>query len=132
MDVVQLKRIPLFQSASDEDLKIVATFAKDKEVPEGTVLMKEGGFSNELMAIEEGEAEVLKDGEKVADLGPGDFFGEAGLLEKTPRNASVVAKTRVKVIMIERWEIPRMKKKSPQIVEELRKTLEERGAGVGD
>ena len=45
------------------------------------------------MAIEEGEAEVTRDGEHVADLGPGDFFGEMGLLEKTLRNATVTAKT---------------------------------------
>ena len=44
------------------------------------------------MAIEEGEAEVLRGGEQLADLGPGDFFGEMGLLEHDKPNATVVAK----------------------------------------
>jgi hypothetical protein len=45
VDAAQLKRIPLFSDASDEELKQVAAFAQDKEVPEGEVVLEEGGFS---------------------------------------------------------------------------------------
>ena len=43
------------------------------------------------MAIEEGTADVIRGDETIATLGPGDFFGEIGVLEKTLRTASVVA-----------------------------------------
>ena len=95
MDASQLKRIPLFSDASDEELKQVAAFAQSKEVPEGEVIVEEGGFSRELLAIEEGTAEVTRDGEKIADLGPGDVFGEAGMLDDSMRSATVTATSRL-------------------------------------
>ena len=58
MDAVQLKQIPLFSDASDEELKQVAAFAQSKVVPEGEVVLEEGGFSRELLAIEEGTAAI--------------------------------------------------------------------------
>ena len=126
METSQLKRIPLFADTPDEDLKIVSTFAESKEVSEGTEIIKEGAFSNELIALEEGTAEVLQDGQRVAELKQGDFFGEAGLLEKTQRNASVVATSTCKLIIIKQWEMHRMKDKLPHLVEEIQKTLEAR------
>ena len=109
MDVSQLKRIPLFESIPDEDLKSVATFAVGEEYPEGTVVVKEGAFSNDFYAIEDGTARVERGGEHVADLGPGDVFGEQGLLEKQQRSATVTATSPLKVIKIEHWELSRMK-----------------------
>ena len=59
MDATQLKRIPLFADASDEELAKVATFAQSKEIPEGEEVVSEGGFSRELLAIEDGTAEAV-------------------------------------------------------------------------
>ncbi len=53
-------------------------------------MVKEGGFSNHFYAIEEGTVKVERGGEHLADLGPGDVFGEQGLLERQERSASVV------------------------------------------
>ena len=91
METSQLKRIPLFADASDDELKQVAAFAESKEVDEGTEVISEGGFSRELLAIEDGTAEVTRDGEHIADLGPGDIFGEAGMLDDEMRSATVTA-----------------------------------------
>ena len=126
MDASQLKRIPLFADASDEELRKVAAFAETKEVPEGEVVVEEGGFSRELLAIEEGTAEVTRDGEHIADLGPGDVFGEQGLLEKQERSATVTASSRLRVIKIEHWELSRMRKSMPEVVEDLQRKVEER------
>lgn len=128
METKQLKRIPLFADTPDEDLRLVSTFAESKEVSEGTEILKEGAFSNELIALEEGTAEVLRDGERVAELKQGDIFGEAGLLEKTQRNASVVATSKCKLIIIKQWEMHRMKSKLPHLAEKIQKTLEARRA----
>lgn len=126
METTQLKRIPLFAEVPDEDLGFVATFAESKEVSEGTTLIKEGGFANELMAIEDGEVEILRDGEPVAKLGNGEIFGEAGLLEKSRRNASAVATKPTKVIVIKHWEVERMRKRLPHVVEQIERLLDER------
>ena len=129
MDVSQLKRIPLFESIPDEDLKSVSTFAVGEEYPEGTEVIKEGAFSNHFYAIEDGTAEVTREGQKVADLGPGDVFGEQGLLEKQARSATVRATSPLKVIKIEHWELSRMFKTMPDVVNKLLAQVEEREGG---
>ena len=126
MDVTQLKRIPLFSDASDEELKKVAVFAEAKEVEEGKTLIKEGGFSNALMAIEEGTAEVTRDGEHIADLGPGDVFGEAGMLDDSQRSATVTATSRVRVISMGHFEVKRLKKDAPDVYSRIEELVEER------
>ena len=126
MDSTRLKSIPLFNDVPEEELTRLATFAQDVAVEAGRELVREGDFSYEFMAIEEGEAEVTRNGEHVADLGPGDFFGEMGLLEKTLRNATVTAKTSMRVVTLTGWDLKRLERKSPQAIERVRATLEER------
>lgn len=126
METSQLKRIPLFADAADEDLRIVAQFAESKEFDEGRELIKEGAYSNAMMAIEEGSAEVTRDGEKLADLGPGDIFGEAGMLDDTMRSATVKATAPIKVISIGHFEVKRLKKNAPDIYNKIEALVEER------
>lgn len=126
MDATQLKRIPLFADASDEELRKVAAFAQSKEVPEGEVVLEEGGFSRELLAIEEGTAAVSRDGEHIADLGPGDIFGEAGMLDDEMRSATVTATSRLKLISMGHFEVKRMKKDAPDVYARIEELVEER------
>jgi CRP-like cAMP-binding protein len=126
LDSTQLKRIPLFADASDEDLARVATFAQSKEVPEGEVVVSEGGFSRELLAIEEGTVEVTRDGEHVADLGPGDVFGEAGMLDDEMRSATVTATSRLKLISLGHFEVQRLKKDAPEVFGKIEELVEQR------
>ncbi|HEY6637841.1 MAG TPA: cyclic nucleotide-binding domain-containing protein [Solirubrobacterales bacterium] len=126
MDATQLKRIPLFADASNEDLAKVATFAESKEVPDGEVVVEEGGFSRELLAIEEGSAEVTREGEHIADLGPGDVFGEAGMLEDSMRSATVTATSTMKLISLGHFEVQRLKKDAPQVYARIEELVEER------
>ena len=126
MDASQLKSIPLFADVPDEELGQIATFAQEVMVNEGRELVREGDFSYEFMAIEEGEAEVTREGEHLADLGPGDFFGEMGLLEKTLRNATVTAKTPMRLITLTGWDLKRMERHIPEAIERVRETLEAR------
>lgn len=126
MEPAQLKRIPLFADASDEELKQVAAFADLKEVDEGTEVVSEGGFSRELLAIEDGTAEVTRDGEHVADLGPGELFGEAGMLDDDMRSATVVATSRMKLISMGHFEVKRLKKDAPGVYASIEALVEER------
>ena len=128
MDTSQLKRIPLFADASDADLAKVAVFAQSKEVPEGETAVTEGGFSRELLAIEEGTAEVSRDGEHIADLGPGDVFGEAGMLDDEMRSATVTSTSSMKLISLGHFEVQRLKKDAPGVFGRIEELVEERKA----
>ena len=126
MDESLLKKIPLFAEVPDDDLRKVATFATTEEFTEGATVVKEGAYSNHFYAIQEGTVKVDRGGEHLADLGPGDVFGEQGLLERQERSASVVATSPLRLIKIEHWELSRMRKAMPQVVEELERKVEAR------
>jgi CRP/FNR family cyclic AMP-dependent transcriptional regulator len=126
VDPNRLRSLPLFADLSDEELSEIATFAQEISVEAGRDLVREGDFSYEFMAIEDGEAEVTRHGEHVADLGPGDFFGEMGLLEKTLRNATVSAKTPMQLVTLTGWDLRRIERSVPQAVARVRAVLEAR------
>jgi CRP/FNR family cyclic AMP-dependent transcriptional regulator len=126
LDASRLKSLPLFKDVPDEELAQIAGFAQEVNVEQGRELVREGDFSYEFMAIEEGEAEVSRHGDHVADLGAGEFFGEMGLLEKTLRNATVTAKTPMKLVTLTGWDMKRMERHIPEAIERVRATLEER------
>jgi CRP/FNR family transcriptional regulator, cyclic AMP receptor protein len=126
VDPSLLKTIPLFADVPDEKLRKIAPFATTDEFADGQVVIKEGGYSNHFFAIEDGTASVERDGQHLADLGPGDVFGEQGLLAKQERSATVTATSRLRVIKIEHWELSRMRKSMPEVVEELQRKVENR------
>lgn len=126
MDASTLKKIPLFAEVPDDTLGKIAPWATSEEWPEGKEIVKEGGFSNHFYAIINGTAKVERDGKELAKLGPGDVFGEQGLLEKSERSATVIATSEIHLIKIEHWELSRMRQAMPDVVEELRRKVEER------
>lgn len=129
MDVGRLKKVELFADVSEDELKTIAPFAIEIIVDAGKVLVREGEFSYEFMAIEEGKAEVTRGGEHLADLGPGDFFGEIGLLGKELRNATVSAKTEMRLVTLDKWDMKRLERNIPQAIERIRKAVDERRTG---
>jgi CRP-like cAMP-binding protein len=126
VDVSELKNIPLFADVPDDKLLKVATFASLESAVEGKVIIREGGPANAFYAIEEGTVKVERGGEHLADLGPGDVFGETALLEKSERGATVTATSPVRMIKIDHWEIPRIRQSMPEVLEELQRKVEER------
>ena len=123
MDPNRLKSIPLFQDVEDEELAQIAPFAEEESVEEGTYLVKEGDFSYEFMAIEEGKAEVLRDGEHVADLGPGDFFGELSVIDQMPRLASVIAEDPTNCLGLASWDLIAEIERDPKLALNLLRAL---------
>jgi CRP/FNR family cyclic AMP-dependent transcriptional regulator len=128
VDVSALKSTPLFADVPDEALVKVATFATLESAVEGKTIIREGGYSNDFYVIEDGTVKVEREGEHLADLGPGDVFGEQGLLEKQERSATVTATSPVRLIKIEHWELARMKSAMPDVVDELQRKVEERSS----
>jgi len=128
MDASNLKRFALFKDVDESALAKIATFTMLVEFPAGKTIIQEGGFANDFYAIDEGTASVERAGEEIATLGPGDVFGEQGLLEKQDRSASVIATSPLRALKIEHWEIPRMRRAMPEVLEQLQRTVEERSS----
>jgi CRP-like cAMP-binding protein len=123
MDPARLTAIPIFSDLSDEEAKRLAAFATETSAAEGQMLMKEGDYSVELIAIEEGTANVIQGGKTIAALSSGDLIGEMGLLERRPRSADVIASSPMRLIKLTHWEIRRM---SEDTVNRIKATIEER------
>jgi CRP/FNR family transcriptional regulator, cyclic AMP receptor protein len=127
IDAVQLRRIPLFSDAADDELTKLGKFAESVDFSERAEIIREGDPSSALLAIEEGTAEVTRAGEHVADLGPGDVFGEAGVLNDALRNATVTATSPLKLIIMGQLEVQRLRERAPEIYARIEKLAEGRG-----
>ena len=128
MDSENLGSVPLFAALPEEARRKLAVWVNEVAVSPGKHLVDEGDYSYDLFVIEEGTAEVLQDGRQVAELGPGDFFGEMGVLEKTQRTATVVAKTPMRLLTLSHWDVRRLGSTAPEVLEQLHAVLEERRA----
>jgi CRP-like cAMP-binding protein len=126
MDPARLKMISVFSTLGDEELDQISKLAAEVSVPAGKELVREGDYSYDVLAIEEGEAEVMRDGSHIADLGPGDVVGEMGVLERTQRSATVVAKSPMRLVTLTSWDVRRLSKSAPAAVEHLRSVVAER------
>jgi CRP/FNR family cyclic AMP-dependent transcriptional regulator len=122
----RLRDIPIFNHLSKSELQRLAGWLQAQSVPEGHQLVREGAFAHEFFLIEDGEAAVLQDGEHIAALGPGDFFGEIGLLETERRTASVVATTPMEVIVMFQPEFEQMKKELPTVADQVQAAIRAR------
>jgi CRP/FNR family cyclic AMP-dependent transcriptional regulator len=128
MDPGRLTAIPIFSELSPEEARRLATFATETSAAEGQILMKEGDYSVELIAIEEGTADVLQGGRTIASLHAGDLIGEMGLLERRPRNADVIASSPMRLLRLTHWEIRRM---SEATVDRIKAIVEQRRRSTG-
>jgi CRP/FNR family cyclic AMP-dependent transcriptional regulator len=98
--VETLATVPLFSACSKKELQMVAKSAEHLEVPAGKVVVTEGAAGTEFFVIIDGRARVERHGRQVASLGPGGFFGDLALLDRAPRNASVIADSELEVARI--------------------------------
>ena len=126
MDPARLKKIPVFADLSDEERDHIAALAAEVSVPEGKELVREGDYSYDVLAIEEGTARVDRHGEHIADLGPGDVFGEMGVLKREQRNATVIATSPMLLVTLTSWDIRRLRKTAPNAVDHLREVVAQR------
>lgn len=98
--ISHLVDVPLFAALSKKDLGLVAKRAEDVHVPAGKALVTQGAQGHEFFVILGGRAHVERSGKRIAELGPGDSFGELALLERAPRNATVIADDDMELVVL--------------------------------
>lgn len=125
-----LETIPLFAGLPGEQRARVAELADEVSVPAGTAISRERDFGYHFYAIVEGGADVLHDGRTLAALGPGDFFGEIGLLVTGRRTASVVAREPTRLVALFDQAFRRLEADVPQFSVQVRAAAGERGWSV--
>jgi CRP/FNR family transcriptional regulator, cyclic AMP receptor protein len=126
MNQARLKDVPFFSTLKKKELEVVATQADELDVPAGKVLAKQGDLGHEFFVIEEGTADVSRDGEHINDLGPGDFFGEIALLEEERRNATVTATTPMTLIVMTRSSFRSLDSAMPHVHKVIQEAIEQR------
>jgi CRP/FNR family transcriptional regulator, cyclic AMP receptor protein len=126
MDEKSLRSVPLFDSLSKGDRRSIAQHADELDAPEGTELVRQGDFAYEFFVIEDGSAEVLRDGERIAELGPGDFLGEMGIVDKAVRNATVKTTSPARVIVMSEQDFRSMARTNPEVASRITAAVEQR------
>jgi CRP/FNR family transcriptional regulator, cyclic AMP receptor protein len=100
-----LRRVPLFAGLDRKELELLAKLAKEQRYEPGATIVRSGASGHGLYIIKEGNVSVVRDGQKVAAMGPGQFFGEISVLDGGPRTADVKADTDTVCLTLISWEI---------------------------
>lgn len=131
MDAQRLKNIDVFADLDDEALDKIASLAAEVSVPAGKELVREGDYSYDMLAIEEGTAEVTRNGEPIGKVGPGDVIGEMGVIERAQRSATVVATSPMRLVTLTGWDVKRLRRTAPSAMEHLQQLIADRHAQTG-
>ena len=126
MDEARLASVPLFAGLSRKERRSVAQRADEVDVESGRALVREGDYAYAFFAIEDGTAEVRRGEQHLAELGPGDFFGETGLIEDAPRNATVVATSPLTAVVMTGSAFRQIDRELPKVAKQIRKAIDER------
>jgi CRP/FNR family transcriptional regulator, cyclic AMP receptor protein len=126
MDEAALRRIPLFDGLSRKQRKRLALRAAELEVEAGEMLCCKGKTAYEFFVIESGTARVERDGQYLNQLGPGEFFGEMGLVDGAPRNADVIAETRVRLMVLRGSSLKELERECPQLARRISRSVTHR------
>ena len=121
-----IRSVPLFQHCSKKEIADVARLADEIDLPEGKVLTREGQQGHEFFVLVDGSATVVRNGRKVATMGPGSFFGEIALIRRVPRTATVTATAPVRALVIEARAFRGLIERTPSISLKVLEALAER------
>lgn len=105
----------LFSGVQAEDLAAVAERAIEVEFPADRVIARQGEIGTGFFLVVEGSVRVVRDGEEVAVLGPGEFFGELSVLDGLPRVAQVIAIEPTRCLALASWDFEQAVLDSPTL-----------------
>ena len=121
-----LKETPIFSRTSDASLAAMLKSAIQKTIPAGETIVEQGKGGVGFYLILEGQAEVVKDGTKVAEFEAGNFFGEIGVIDGAPRTADVVAVTDATCLIVSQWAMKSIIDTHPEIARSMLEELARR------
>ena len=127
-----IAHVPLFERCSKRELEAIAGLADQVEREEGRVLVHEGELGREFWVLVDGIADVTRDGQTVATLGAGDFFGEIALVSNVPRTASVTAASPLIGLVISSRDFWTLLDESPETQRKILETVGDRLAQHDD
>lgn len=123
-----LARVPLLAGLDRKDLERVGSIADQVDLPAGRIVARQGEYSSEFYVIVDGAVSVERDGQHLADLGPGAFFGELALLAHVQRTATVQTTAPTSLLVIGSREFRALLDDQPRIVRTLLQVVAERVA----
>jgi CRP-like cAMP-binding protein len=97
-----LASVPLFSNCTKRQLQKIGTVATPLNLPAGKVLARQGEAGFDLFILLDGSASVTRDGQRVATRTAGDVVGELAVISHRPRNATVVADTELRTLVLTR------------------------------
>ena len=121
-----LRTVPLFSRLDDAELIAVGRHADEVAVGEGQTLVAQDSAGTSFYIIIEGAADVVRDGQKLAELGAGDFLGEMALLEDLPRSATVVTTKPSRVLEMHRRDFSTVLDEAPHLARKMLATMAHR------
>ncbi len=121
-----IAKVPLFAGLAKQQLTRVASIADEIDLPEGKILTRQGERGREFFILLEGEAEVRRNGRKLATRRTGEFFGEIALISDIPRVATVTATTPVRALVIRDREFRALLERTPAIALDVLTAVAER------
>ena len=121
--VQMLSKVPIFSGLSEGQLRDITSLLTPVDVKAGTTLARQGDFGKEFFVIISGTANVVRDGETLAKLGPGDVVGEISIIDGGQRTATVVAGTDMLVEVATHPEFAGLLDRAPEIAVHMLPTL---------
>ena len=105
----------LFDGVDAEGMDRIAAVAVEVEFPADHVIARQGEIGTGFFVIVDGHVRVVRDGDTIATLGPGDFFGELSVLDGRPRVAQVVADGPVTCLALASWDFEAVLLAEPRV-----------------
>jgi CRP-like cAMP-binding protein len=118
-----LASVPIFAGLGEKDLGAVRGMLTGVHLDAGTVLAREGAGGHEFFIVESGTAKVERDGQLIAEVGPGDFLGELSLLDGGARTATVTATSAMSVLVATHREFTDLLDRAPTIARHMLPSL---------
>ena len=122
VDASRIARFPNFADLPADELDELAAAMREVDVEAGATVITLDDYGTAIYFIEEGTADVLDDGDETNQpLGPGDTFGEIGLLLTGQRTATVVALTSMRLLSLSGQDFDRIRARVPEVEGSLRR-----------
>ncbi len=118
--------VPLFASVSKKGIRGLVQAADEVDLAAGKVLVREGEWGRHLYVILRGTAEVTKEGKKIRELVPGDFFGEIAFITGAQRYATITARSDMRVMVLGPNQLEVIMEHEPALAKRMLETMAKR------